>query len=379
MGTVPRTASGLFEPELIRSTYDELGWVVLPQLFSDEQLAPMERRLQLQVEEQVTAQVPNAPPAHPSTPFDRRLIEILECVEPGEPMPGTGFSPFHIKQDDVEEIGGELAETGARAVHDLVTAPELLDVLASVLGPSITYSYAGICRTRLPDATDPPSRASLPFPLHQDSQYYDTAHFTGGEAGTVQPGLEQSTEHLRIVTVWMPLVDTDERNGCLRLIPGSHRWGMHAGARDGDGNMRAHADVEARCPAVSVPAQRGTCILFDNLVFHGSGPNLSDRVRWSLDWRYAPTLRRSSSSSSSSSVGSAASSAAEWWVEHMDDKPNDYGPAVVRGRSREEEDVGEGDGEGEGEPPVSTLDDWLHKARLFAEAAGGGGATGARL
>jgi len=63
----------------------------------------------------------------------------------------------------------------------------------------------------------------------------------------------------------------------------------------------------------------------------------------------------------------------------MDDKPNDYGPAVVRGRSREEEDVGEGDGEGEGEPPVSTLDDWLHKARLFAEAAGGGGATGARL
>lgn len=171
----------------------------------------MEQRLKLQVEEQVTKHVPSAPPPR-ATPLDRRLIEVLECVEPGQPVPSTAFTPFHIKHDDAALD----RMTGMRAVHDLVTSPELLNAMSAILGPAITYSYAGICRTRLPDETVPPSRASLPFPLHQDSQYYDTAHFSGSEAGMVRPGLENSTEHIRIVTVWMPLVDTDEQNGCLR-------------------------------------------------------------------------------------------------------------------------------------------------------------------
>ena len=113
------------------------------------------------------------------------------------------------------------------------------------------------------------------------------------------------------------------------LIPGSHRWGMHAGERDSDGNMRAYEDVEARAEAVPVPAKRGSAIVFHNLVFHGSGQNLSDRVRWSLDWRYAPTL---------SSVGTPVderNSAAKWWLESMSGKKNDYGPIMVRGDSGE--------------------------------------------
>ena len=80
---------------------------------------------------------------------------------------------------------------------------------------------------------------------------------------------------------------------------------MHAGERDSNGNMRAYEDVEARAEAVPVPAKRGTAILFHNLVFHGSGQNLSDRVRWSLDWRYAPTLPPS---------GNRRTVAAEWWL-----------------------------------------------------------------
>lgn len=108
------------------------------------------------------------------------------------------------------------------------------------------------------------------------------------------------------------------------LIPGSHRWGMHAGERDSNGNMRAYEDVEARAEAVPVPAKRGTAILFHNLVFHGSGQNLSDRVRWSLDWRYAPTLPPS---------GNRRTVAAEWWLESMSGKKNDYGPVAVRGEA----------------------------------------------
>ena len=98
---------------------------------------------------------------------------------------------------------------------------------------------------------------------------------------------------------------------------------MHAGERDSNGNMRAYEDVEARVQAVSVPAKRGTAILFHNLVFHGSGQNLSDRVRWSLDWRYAPSVL------GSNNVDSRR--AAEWWLESMSGRKNDYGPIMVRG------------------------------------------------
>ena len=102
---------------------------------------------------------------------------------------------------------------------------------------------------------------------------------------------------------------------------------MHAGKRDSNGNMRAYEDVEARVQAVSVSAKRGTAIVFHNLVFHGSGQNLTDRVRWSLDWRYAPSLLGSDNADSRR--------AAEWWLESMSGKKNDYGPIMVRGDSGE--------------------------------------------
>ena len=101
---------------------------------------------------------------------------------------------------------------------------------------------------------------------------------------------------------------------------------MYAGERDSNGNMRAYEDVEARAQAVPVPAKRGTAILFHNLVFHGSGQNFTNRVRWSLDWRYASSVPRS--------IGSRR--AAKWWLESMSGKQNDYGPIVVRRDSGEE-------------------------------------------
>jgi hypothetical protein len=201
----------------IRRTFDELGWVVLPELFSEDQLLPMQRRMEAHVE--AAAAMIGAPPRASSAQFDRRLLELIEWAETGNPRMTPqaagllGQNPFAVKEGDAED-----AQTSGRAVFDLVTHSELLDALTVLLGPSITYSYSGICRVRLPDATTPPSRSSLPFPLHQDSQYYDTAHFTqdkGERDGTVRPGLEQSTEKLTIATVWLPLVDTDVTNGCL--------------------------------------------------------------------------------------------------------------------------------------------------------------------
>ena len=64
---------------------------------------------------------------------------------------------------------------------------------------------------------------------------------------------------------------------------------------------------------MGVPAEAGTAILFNNLVFHGSGSNNTPRVRWSLDWRYAPTVLASSPNDD----GGGSRAAAEWWEETM--------------------------------------------------------------
>ena len=190
-GYVRRGADGRYDPALVARTYDELGWVTLPGLFSAAQLAPMATRLALNVEQRIADEIPTAPPPGPDAALDTRLVEALDTLEPGASPPPTGFTPFHVQAGDDDAQ----SDTGASAVFALVHHVELLEALGALLGPSITYSYAGICRTRLPDHTAPPSRASLPFPLHQDSQYYDTSHF---KDGIVRPGLEQSTANCNI-------------------------------------------------------------------------------------------------------------------------------------------------------------------------------------
>ena len=104
------------------------------------------------------------------------------------------------------------------------------------------------------------------------------------------------------------------------------------------------ADVEHRAEPTLVPAKAGTVILFNNLCcsrppcvcfarpvshapslqfprcFHGSGENLSERIRWSLDWRYAPT------------VPDDPTEAERWWFDSMDARSDDdWGPIEVCG------------------------------------------------
>ena len=55
-------------------------------------------------------------------------------------------------------------------------------------------------------------------------------------------------------------------------------------------------------------------------MLHGSGENLSERIRWSLDWRYAPT------------VPDDPTEAERWWFDSMDARSDDdWGPIEVCG------------------------------------------------
>ena len=145
LGTVPRDPnSNAYNGRAIRRTFDELGWVVLPELFSEEQLLPMQRRMERHVE--AAAERLGAPPATAAARFDRRLLEIMQWADKSDPKMTPhaagllGLAPFAVKDGDADDV-----EAGGRAVFDLVTHSPLLEALSALLGPSITYLLRTAC------------------------------------------------------------------------------------------------------------------------------------------------------------------------------------------------------------------------------------------
>jgi hypothetical protein len=87
------------------------------------------------------------------------------------------------------------------------------------------------------------------------------------------------------VTIWVALDPATPVNGCLRVVPGSHRFALeHTGAEPQvTGAPWTDADVR------DVPLDPGHAIVFHPRLLHASGPNHSDLPRRALMLRYTRT------------------------------------------------------------------------------------------
>ena len=160
-------------------------------------------------------------------------------------------------------------------VYQLITHSAILDIVASLLGPEITANGDYWLRFKMPTGDD------SVFPWHQDSIYYN---------GNANP--DQSvvlSERSQILTAWIPMVDVDEKNGCLQIIPGSHKRGLRPAQRDGNGRQVPIEDVETWADIKNIKMKVGDVCVFGNLTFHRFLANISDEIRWSIDLRYSPT------------------------------------------------------------------------------------------
>ncbi len=86
------------------------------------------------------------------------------------------------------------------------------------------------------------------------------------------PPLAPKTEQ---VTAWVALDDVDEENGCMWMVPHSHKWGpqmQHIGLmRD---FFAMHDEFEGNITKmVACPVQKGHVHYHHSLTWHGSGPN----------------------------------------------------------------------------------------------------------
>jgi len=112
-------------------------------------------------------------------------------------------------------------------------------------------------------------------PLHQDQWYFN---FGPGD---------------RIVAAWAALQDIDQRNGCLQVVPGSHKTELLLHGYPKDLVNKAYHGILGlnveQLPLVDVPMQAGDVVFFHPLLFHGSGPNFSSISRRAISCHYAGT------------------------------------------------------------------------------------------
>ena len=105
-------------------------------------------------------------------------------------------------------------------------------------------------------------------PWHQDCAYFDLPLETP------------------VVAIWIALEEATPQNGCLHLIPGSHRSGPMPHFKRRDWQI-CDADV-AVDRGVMVPLKPGGCLFWHGLLHHGSPPNHSSLSRRALQYHYKP-------------------------------------------------------------------------------------------
>jgi len=109
-----------------------------------------------------------------------------------------------------------------------------------------------------------------------------------------------------LVTVWLALGDEDERNGVLRVIPGSHRAKLDPAQLDpAEFLIEAHpASQQLLKGTMPLALHRGDVLMFDSRLFHAAGRNDSEAVKLSVAFAYFGASNRPVAGTRSAEFGS---------------------------------------------------------------------------
>ncbi|HSK12114.1 MAG TPA: phytanoyl-CoA dioxygenase family protein [Phnomibacter sp.] len=89
----------------------------------------------------------------------------------------------------------------------------------------------------------------------------------------------------RMISVMVAITEANRENGCLEVIKGSHQMGRveHGFSGEQVGASQRYVDLALQTMEhVFVELKAGDALFFHSNLLHRSGPNLSDRPRWSL-------------------------------------------------------------------------------------------------
>ena len=146
--------------------------------------------------------------------------------------------------------------------HEFATTLELVAIVRSLLSPAIDCFLSQFI-FKNPGAWGQP--------WHQDSYYFPFDR-------TPQVG------------VWLAVTEATLENGCLHVMPGSHREPVHEHVPDSrPGANRGYVEITGHDTdaAVSVTMRPGDLLIFHSHLMHRSTDNRSDQIRAAMVYHYA--------------------------------------------------------------------------------------------
>ena len=181
-----------------------------------------------------------------------------------------GFVPPDPGADDATTMGRYMVGVMPHKLDGSLFArevgnPRIVDVVTRLIGPDVKAVHSQIFFK----APGMPGNA-----LHQDERFIPTRDRS-------------------LVTAWIALEDARIANGCLRVIPGSHRpsvlWPMRRHENpELDRAEELHGFPWSRDAVVPVEVPAGAAVFFDGYLIHGSHPNRSaGQTRRALLYVYA--------------------------------------------------------------------------------------------
>jgi ectoine hydroxylase len=204
--------------------------------------------------------VPDVFPAHELAAINDELDRLIT-------QPGVEAGPH--RRGWIYDVARKSALTRQFAEDE-----RLLALVEAVVFPGIAIHSTKLV-TKLPHSPDI-------CHWHQDEAYY------------LKPE-DPATHSQRRMSVWVPLQDTDQRNGCLWVVPGSHRWGIDdwTWQESGTCQKRINRHEWAEQHALPLPVRAGAVVLFSAWTWHHSKQNETDQVRRAFIVSYQEaTVRR---------------------------------------------------------------------------------------
>jgi ectoine hydroxylase-related dioxygenase (phytanoyl-CoA dioxygenase family) len=149
----------------------------------------------------------------------------------------------------------------SEGIRDFIMQERWAKITAELLGPDVSL-YWDQSVYKNPEG-------KREFPWHQDSGYI-----------VVDP--------LVYLTCWLAMEDATLENGCIWVVPGSHRQGLVEHRQTPIGLQCYEGDENA----IPVELRKGSVALFSSLLFHRSGPNFSKGTRKGYVIQYAQSHTR---------------------------------------------------------------------------------------
>ena len=161
------------------------------------------------------------------------------------------------------------SELVSSTISEIARSNKILNVIEKIMSPNISLLHSKF----LPKEP----RVGKGTPWHQDFAYWKT-----------------KTNKAMMTNCQLAIDPMTHQNGCLHFIPGSHLGGLKNHLKqkysfENSGNsfsLTLPDKLVNKKKMISIQMEPGDTVFFSCLLFHGTGPNNSNKSRWANTFAY---------------------------------------------------------------------------------------------